>query len=453
MFGAQNSSEKWMSAVMLTLIVGSTGIVGFLVYERSDGASQPAIPGWAVAGDEDAATSRSSLEVAETPCEFEVTPIANSVSNEEMAAVVSAMQPYFDPDGLAGKTPVGVLTHSLRLWGPNAQFPVRVFGEKMLPGLDSSLMIKSLFNHTEFLRNCSIGSPALLMRSEYGIHALSNRDSVHFGSELQAHVGQLIAMASEIGLPASFEVTTGSDSTGTIEEIVRDTAVRATRTGELEWITIALARYAQPGSIEWRNRFDQTVSFDALTEQLCDRPIGDGACGGTHIPYALTIMIRADAEKQLLSESTRDRARYYLQRLSKGLEDAQTKDGAWDFTWPGHVPGGVSLLVPEEYRDALLQNYVITGHQLEWMALAPGDLRPSAESMRRAARYLITHWDYFARERLAREWHVYNPTTHAARALWLVSGIPKTDQDSEGITELIQKSRQRLESAELGDEQ
>lgn len=367
--------------------------------------------------------------VAESPTAITMQPVNDCIAEEDLLHVLLSMQPYFDLDSLAGKTPVGVMTHSLRLWGPNMDFPTRAFADGDLARPASSeFMISSLLHHPNFLRNCSVGAPALLTDSEFGVHALTNRDGVHNSRELLAHVAQLPAATAEIGLPASTPVTTAENTSSTLKAVVQDSAKRVISTGELEWLMISLARYSVAEQRVWLNRFEQPVSFDNMVQQMCERPIGVGACGGTHIPYALCIALRMDETKSILGDETRKQAETFLQKLSSGLMEFQGPDGAWDYTWPSCISNDVTLLVPEEHAHPRMQKFVITGHQLEWMALAPASCRPSPDSIRKASQFLVREWPALSEEQLP-HWKNYNPVTHAARALWLLSGVPSHDHD------------------------
>jgi hypothetical protein len=381
----------------------------------------------------------SGFRVAKEPLALSPVPVKGlKIDRRGLRAVLATLQPYFDPEQFGGKTPVAILTHYLRLWGPNSAFRVRVFGGRVIPALDGELMVNSLFDHRTFLRNAAVTSPALLVSSIYGIQALSSRDSVYQGTELTAHVGQLLQTAGEAGLPSSFAVVCMEGRRGSMAEVVRDSAVRVSRDGELEWLTVGLARYSDEGRTSWSNRFGELWSFDAIADQLCNRPIGAGACCGTHIPYALVVLLRVDEQKGLLSETGRRRAVGYLTHLSLGLEGGQAGSGAWNADWAKHCSGGLPTKVPKDPEAAFYQQIIVTGHHLEWIALAPTELRPREASIQRACDFLIENWPAFLERHLSRDWHGFVPATHAGRALWLLSGIPTNDQDFDSLGESVE---------------
>jgi hypothetical protein len=70
----------------------------------------------------------------------------------------------------------------------------------------------------------------------------------------------------------------------------------------------------------------------------------------------------------------------WLIRLSALLERTQLPDGSWDQSW-SHVYDREAQLL---YDDPVLDRLAVTGHHLEWIALAPASVRPSQASVAHA---------------------------------------------------------------------
>ena len=67
-------------------------------------------------------------------------------------------------------------------------------------------------------------------------------------------------------------------------------------------------------------------------------------------------------------------------------------------------------------KDALHDKLLVTGHQLEWLALAPDEVQPPRETVIRAAQWLARTLTEMDQKDLV---DAYGPYTHAARALCL----------------------------------
>jgi hypothetical protein len=167
--------------------------------------------------------------------------------------------------------------------------------------------------------------------------------------------------------------------------------------------------YWHPPERTWQNRIGDTYSFDDLVVRLLDRPFGKGSCGGCHVPYAVVVILRADEQHPLLSPAVRKQAQDWLHILSTRLESCQTVSGAWDAGW-----GQTGVM----WGDDVLDRITVTGHHLEWIALAPDDLRPARESVARAV--IALRRDVEALLPLPyRSFKTLLPVSHAARALAL----------------------------------
>jgi hypothetical protein len=109
----------------------------------------------------------------------------------------------------------------------------------------------------------------------------------------EGHSGQLLTEFAALGIPSSRVVKSGAAS-APIAELVRSLREDFHLEGEIEWKTIALARYA-PTKGRWVNRWGKAFDFDAITGNRLRRSPGEGSCCGLHVLQALVVIWRVDA--------------------------------------------------------------------------------------------------------------------------------------------------------------
>ncbi len=364
------------------------------------------------------------FHVLAQPTEIAPYPIKGStVSEDELEAILASLRPYVDRSKTLGRMPLSIVVHACRLWGREARFPGVRNGRTVRTTLSGEEMCRTLLVHEEFTRNCEVRSPALLMKSAYGIRTLNTADGSFVAEETMTHFGKLAQVMAEVGMPTGVEVVTSEGYVGTLREIIQDDAARLASGVELEFAVAGLCRYARDGH-PWTNRFGQEYSFERVANSLLAQKTGQGTCGGAHVPHALTMLMRADQEKQLLTRGTRERIRRHLKMIAAALESSQAPNGAWPWNWPAYCQNHGAVLRPEPPGSEAIfeEGLIATGHHLEWIAFAPADCRPSPHAIQSAARYLVSVWPKVA-SNLDRDWHTYNPASHAARALLLISGL------------------------------
>lgn len=361
------------------------------------------------------------FRVAERPAVVRPHPIPGLVTEGEVRSILVDVRPYVDRSALLGRVPIAILVHSLRLWGRDAEFPRWPEGIHVSrSALSGEEMCRTLLDHEYFTRNCGMRAPALLVQSTLGVRVLASSDGSFVAEEMMTHFAKLTQVMGEVGMPASAEVRTSDGYVGTLREVIQDDAARLVTGVEFEFATSGLSLYAT-GKAPWTNRFGQQYTFDRMADQLLGSRPGTTVCGGAHVPYALAVLLRVDQEKDLLTEATRVRIRKHFRMLSSALERCQAPDGSWPWRWPaycerGSDPGG------DEEEDRLRLTMTATGHHLEWIAIAPDDCRPSRQAIGKAVRYTVRTWPEFMGE-LKDDWHLYTVASHAARALWLISGF------------------------------
>ena len=144
---------------------------------------------------------------------------------------------------------------------------------------------------------------------------------------------------------------------------------------------------------------------------------GQGVCFGNHRLYSLTVLLRLDDEKHLLTVTTRQNILAHLTEATRRLTENQHADGYWDRNWH-------DLKVTANDEDMALggplaRRILSTGHALEWWAMAPTELHPPRETLVRASQWLVHEIERMSEKSIADN---YTFLSHAGRALALWRG-------------------------------
>jgi hypothetical protein len=128
----------------------------------------------------------------------------------------------------------------------------------------------------------------------------------------------------------------------------------------------------------------------------------------------LVALLRIDEQAKILDPAVRREIVEYLQRMTAELVQNQSPEGYFNGNWGGGRGAGANrLAIPP---DSLTGRWLVTGHALEWWALAPAEILPPRENLVRAGQWLcrtIAELD----SRVVEENYSY--LTHAGRALAL----------------------------------
>jgi hypothetical protein len=238
-------------------------------------------------------------------------------------------------------------------------------------------------------------------------------------TERQAHSDQFLAVMAEMGVSLSHPVTTDRGRR-TVRAILDDSLANFDPKGrEIEWSALAFALYLPPRR-SWVDKFGRTHTLDELAAELIARRFGpEVACGGTHILYSLTALLRADQIEPVLSPVVRQAVRSYLEGIVRQLVKDQGPEGTWGLRWYEQREGEekpTSNIAASDWAVVLT-----TGHHVEWMLLLPADLQPDPARFLRAARWLQLHLEKDAKTTLMDH---YCPYSHAARVLVILSRTP-----------------------------
>lgn len=329
--------------------------------------------------------------------------------------------PVFDPDpvklneSLRRLKPevernLSKLEHALHLYGRDLQVPA-----KSTRGEVSAV---ELFLDSEQARR-RFGGAESLAATRFGARFPEYSETM-LGTKqptAEAHPGETLAVFAGIGVPLSHPIRLAGGREATLRAVLEDLIANFTLQGQIYWKVVALALYLPPQK-SWKNRFGDRFTFDDVARELVARPVSDSPCLGTHGPITLTILLRADEQEPVLSESVRRQVREYLRRIAKTLVEIQSPEGWFPADWQRVLSGKELEPVPRPLPavPALLA----TGHHLEWLMLLPDDLRPPQEVFRRAAVWSL---EALAGKTADPQWvdEWYCPASHAVRSVILLS--------------------------------
>jgi hypothetical protein len=300
--------------------------------------------------------------------------------------------------------------HALRYWGQlepanrNFRSP---FGTRFYFGAD---LIRLFLNQDWASKTVPAWRPVLHW-SDHGIAAqTAPSDDNRFVGVLR-HQDDMLAACALAGVALSAPVTV-NEKTGSLRDVLDCSIATFDFDDELEWSVIAYAHYLPP-TRRWTNRFGETYSFDDCLRELLNRPLDQAACLGSHIPYAVCNALRINDQIPILDDQTTVACRAYLKEVGHELERRQMPDGYWPREW------WQSDISAATYQNAFAL-ITVTGHHLEWICLAPRDLRPSTKSIVDCVSATNRIVLKMSRHDLN---EMYPPLSHLARAMCLARDI------------------------------
>ncbi|HTN77505.1 MAG TPA: hypothetical protein VL096_19740, partial [Pirellulaceae bacterium] len=331
-----------------------------------------------------------------------IAPLLNeplAATDDELLRILRRMVPPTKPVNTNN------FVHALRLWGVGAKFEESP--------LASSRELRDYFlDDRVFQRWNGKNVPPIFERTPNGLRARSFDDSLNNRPTSSYHTDDLLATLGETGTTLDTPIQLRSG-----DACVRDLADCALRDftlerHEFEWTIISYARYVFPQK-RFKNKFGEVITVDDLVDLCIDQPCGIGPCNGLHRLEALVVLYRADEEAHVLSSATRQKMLQHMANVSRLLVDAQTDAGYWTRNWPRGTAGR------EDEKATVYDRLLVTGHQLEWLALAPPEVAPPRENIVRAARWTVKTTLELSDKDLQDH---YGPFSHAARALCLWRG-------------------------------
>jgi hypothetical protein len=302
---------------------------------------------------------------------YRVKPLYNRpdiVSDEALAAVLEKIQPRFSPREMKPNH----IEHALRTWGVTATFqnPNAVSGQGML---------EFLTDHGAYIESWGKEVRPILEEKPTGIR-------IRWGAETGAsyHHDHWLACVTEAGASLNTPVYGPSRRDDTLYDVVQE-SLRDFRLDEreVEWTAMAFGLWIAP-TREWVGSGGREYSFDLIAERLLRGHKNLGVCSGTHRVYSLMLLLRLDEEFDVLTDAMHAKVYAHMENVRDLIIASQFPDGSW----PGNWPDGKDA-VDNPIEEELYKKIISTGHQLEWLSIAPPALQPPEEQVRKAVDWIV----------------------------------------------------------------
>ena len=296
------------------------------------------------------------------------------VSDEELAGVLHKVLPRFSRVRLRPN----YVEHAIRVWGSQIEFD----NPDLISG---SQMRDYLLDTGQYVDSWGTDFDPILEPNDDGIH-------VRWGPDASAsvHHDHMLASLAEAGVTLDTPVSTPGRLM-TMEQVMSE-ALRDFRLDEkeTEWSVMAFGSYLpQQDTGRWHNSQGREISFDMLAGRLMRNHKRHGVCLGTHRVYSLMLLLRLDDEHggEIVSDDTRERIMSYLSHVRELIIASQYPDGSWPPNWWE----GEDAMANEDPQEKIYRRVIATGHHLEWLAIAPEELHPPREDIKRAADWIISN--------------------------------------------------------------
>lgn len=328
--------------------------------------------------------------------------LPDALDDEQLAATLSKLRPRFR----RGEIKINHVDHALRCWGLPATFDD---GQSLSGGAMRQLLV----DHRAFVDVYGQAAPPLMRHTESGVLV-----RVQKGAATSSHVDHTLATLAEIGTPADFAIST-ADGPAALADLL-DGAFMNFRFAqpEYEWTALAYLLFAEDPSRPFMAADGEIVTLDDLAERLMRQTLDQGCCYGNHRLYSLAILERLDREAEAandpwLLEETQSRLRDHLHRATATLIATQTPAGCWE------VNGLAPVRIPDDEMSPRAGRILMTGHALEFWAMASPEFHPPRETVVRASQWLVRQIDGLSEQDVREE---YTYLSHACRALCLWRG-------------------------------
>lgn len=353
------------------------------------------------------------------PAPIELRPLYDDpavVSDEQLARVLGRL--VLRRHG--PRTRIGQVDHMLRLWGPGVTYEDR----RIFSG---ATMLRLLTDHRQFILVYGTEADPLLVDDGRGV-----RVRAFAGPASSTHIDHTLATLAEIGVGTDMPVVTPERRTTVSSLVTGSLASFSLNQSEVDWSALAYTLYL-PHARRWISAEGQEVTFDRLAARLMREELTEGACSANHRLYGLVAMLRVDGlmadlgEPPLLEPATRQEVSEFLAGVTARLAEHQHALGFWNDDWPSAAPADASP--SDRDGDRLSDRLIVTGHVLEWWALAPPELQPDRAVVVAAGQWLVRTIDALSDHDL--EEHHLTFLTHAVRGLALWRGrVPSEEARS-----------------------
>jgi hypothetical protein len=322
------------------------------------------------------------------------------VSDEQLRRALLRLRPR-----LAGtKTLLADVDHALRCWGPDARFDDPEFAS----GADLRALLTDTRRFTELY---GPDQPAAMIDTPFGVCC-----RVKEGIASTSHTDHTLACLAEVGTPLSYPIVTPSRQAtfrAMIEQALHDFNLNQI---EYEWSAKTFSLFLPPAT-RWDSTEGQTLSFDLLADRIMRERLPRGVCYGMHRLYGLMAYLRLDDQTPILSPGMRGRIIRFLKDANRRLVANQHADGFWNGDWFYAPPA--SSEPTKSAGDQLYFRIVVTGHAVEYWALAPQEIQPKRAVVIAAANWIVRTIDTISEDELRAN---FSFLSHAVRGLALWRG-------------------------------
>lgn len=302
---------------------------------------------------------------------YRIQPLYNRpdiVSDDDLAAVLEKIQPRFSPREMKPNH----IEHALRTWGVTATF-------QNPNALSGQAMLEFLTDHGAYIESWGESVRPLLEEKPTGIR-------IRWGTETGAsyHHDHYLACVTEAGAPLNTPIFGPSRRDDTLYDVIQE-SLRDFRLDEreIEWTAMAFGLWIAPTK-EWIGSGGRHYSFDLLAKRLLRGEKQIGVCSGTHRVYSLVLLIRLDDDFDILTDPIRSEVYAHLESVRDLIMVSQFPDGSWPGNWSD---GKEAVDHPDD--EEFHKKIIATGHHLEWLSIAPPDLHPPEEQIRKAVDWIV----------------------------------------------------------------
>ncbi len=351
------------------------------------------------------------------------------ITDEQLRRVLRKLRPRFN----GKKTVLGHVDHNLRFWGSEAKFddPTFVSGEDMRQLLTKQAAFEGLYGKDE--------KPLLIDVPGGGVRVREFE-----GKASASHDDHTMACLAEAGTTLNYPVVTPERETtfrALVEQSLRDFSLNQV---EYEWSSLTYALFVTTD--RWITTEGQEISFDMMARRIMRQRMPQGVCMGNHRLHSLVMLLRVDEEHQdILSEDVRSEIIDYLTQRTVMLVQHQHSDGFWNRDWPFETPATSEPTTIE--GDRLSDRIIVTGHALEWWALAPPEVHPPRHVLAAAGQWLVREIDKLSDDGIRQN---NSFLSHAGRALSLWRG--KWPHEVDLTIEAPEQTAPEQTTAEPGQE-
>ena len=332
---------------------------------------------------------------------------ASVVSDEDLAAVIEKVLPRFS----RRKLRPNYVEHALRIWGSEIEFddPDLISGPQM---------VDYLLDSAAYVDSWGKDSSPILEPTDAGVHIRWGKDG-----SASVHHDHLLASLAEAGVSLDRPVFTAARRT-TLQQVFSE-ALRDFRLDEreTEWSVMAFSLYLSPQQTSaWHNSQGRHITFDMLAERLMRQCRNQGVCLGTHRVYSLMALLRLNDEfgGHLVSDNTTADVTAFLEYTRDLIIASQDKDGSWPPNWYDGIHAADRL----DPNEKLYRRVIATGHQLEWLAIAPQELHPPHDQIVAAARWVVQNTLTTTQDVIDANFTYYSHVANAL-ALWRGTSVPE----------------------------